>query len=565
MKHNNMVSTILLSMIVTALSVLISVIHDFPADNTSPCYYSKIVEMISSSYKQWKYSTTPTCKMSSHHQQHRLRNDTFHQQRQNRSMRNRLSFLFCIVLLQQFSFLIQPSYAFVYVNNITYPSLPALFGRYMMDGKVYEARLQYFHDNPTLCDIDEKTISKFVPPVGGVQINHFGGSNLTIYEESVALLVVRGNCPFQRKAFVAESIDESIKVLLIANFNLDNVPEDEDKLIPMYSQHGDTRLVLLSISHATGQALKKYLSEIPSNITKLGGPIIQFDSTPPYGMLTEADLESMMFSALGIFFMLISFTGCLVILTGTYHQLLMHHNSGSNNPITAATQRRLLTEDEVQQFTTSSSSNRTPSEDLESPLRTTASTPHTSQISSTVSNNIGLNNNDATLDNVEEDQCAVCIGEFDDDDDDIAILPCQHKFHTTCITPWLTERQSKCPLCKFDVLQYIRDQHTPSNAVTALTPVDGAIVADDSQLSTTPTSTVSFWDQLRRYRWTSIATTYNENDQHHQSQLADGVMRVVEALSANDFILDYDYDDDDNHPNYSNGFELAEQRRHVVS
>jgi hypothetical protein len=566
----NMVSTILWSMIVTVLSVAVTFIYDFPPNRNVPfCVtVSKIVEMISSSYQQWKYSTTrrpiQTSLPKPAHQQLRLLcNNTFHhQQRQNKRTRSYLSFLFCTVFIRQLACLIQPSSAFVYVNNETYPSLPALFGRYMVDGKVYEARLQYFHDNPYLCDMDEKTLSKFVPPIGGVQISHFGGTNLTIYEESVALLVVRGNCPFQRKAAVAELIDDSVKVLLIANFNLDNVPEEEDTLIPMYSQHGDTRLVLLSISHATGQALKKFLSEIPSNVTKLGGPIVQFDSTPPYGVLTEADLESMMFSALGIFFMLISFTGCLVILTGTYHQLLLHQTNGSN-PISAVTQRRLLTEEEVQQFTISASGNTNPTDDVESspPLQTT---PFQS-----ATNNTGLNNNDTPVDNVEEDQCAVCIGEFDQDED-ITLLPCQHKFHTTCITPWLTERQSKCPLCKFDVLQHIRGQQASSNSGTVPAPVDGAASTDDHTLLTS-TSTVSFWDQLRRYRWTSIATTANDDDRHHQSQLVDGVMRVVETLVANDLILDYDYDEDDDdengesYPHRSNGFELTEQRRNMLT
>ncbi|KAI2492888.1 RING-like zinc finger [Fragilaria crotonensis] len=48
--------------------------------------------------------------------------------------------------------------------------------------------------------------------------------------------------------------------------------------------------------------------------------------------------------------------------------------------------------------------------------------------------------------------CSVCIEEFKDGET-IRILPkCNHGFHLECIKPWLTERQSCCPLCKTNVL-----------------------------------------------------------------------------------------------------------------
>ena len=48
--------------------------------------------------------------------------------------------------------------------------------------------------------------------------------------------------------------------------------------------------------------------------------------------------------------------------------------------------------------------------------------------------------------------CSICIEEFEDGET-IGILPkCNHGFHLECIKPWLTERQSSCPLCKTNVL-----------------------------------------------------------------------------------------------------------------
>jgi hypothetical protein len=53
--------------------------------------------------------------------------------------------------------------------------------------------------------------------------------------------------------------------------------------------------------------------------------------------------------------------------------------------------------------------------------------------------------------------CAICLDEFEDMEK-VRILPCGHRFHEACLLPWLTERHSSCPLCKFDVMQYILDK-----------------------------------------------------------------------------------------------------------
>ncbi|KAF7027408.1 hypothetical protein CFC21_039454 [Triticum aestivum] len=44
-------------------------------------------------------------------------------------------------------------------------------------------------------------------------------------------------------------------------------------------------------------------------------------------------------------------------------------------------------------------------------------------------------------------ECAVCLTEFEDDDD-MRLLPhCSHAFHPECIDPWL-ESRTTCPLCR---------------------------------------------------------------------------------------------------------------------
>lgn len=48
--------------------------------------------------------------------------------------------------------------------------------------------------------------------------------------------------------------------------------------------------------------------------------------------------------------------------------------------------------------------------------------------------------------------CSICIDDFENGER-LRVLPkCSHAFHTDCLMPWLTERQSCCPLCKRNVL-----------------------------------------------------------------------------------------------------------------
>ncbi|KAL2861816.1 hypothetical protein BJX68DRAFT_260620 [Aspergillus pseudodeflectus] len=44
-------------------------------------------------------------------------------------------------------------------------------------------------------------------------------------------------------------------------------------------------------------------------------------------------------------------------------------------------------------------------------------------------------------------ECAICMESFEDDDS-IRSLTCNHIYHATCIDPWFTKRQARCPLCK---------------------------------------------------------------------------------------------------------------------
>ena len=48
----------------------------------------------------------------------------------------------------------------------------------------------------------------------------------------------------------------------------------------------------------------------------------------------------------------------------------------------------------------------------------------------------------------EEDSCVICISNFERNETMIQ-LPCNHNFHTNCITGWLKNKR-KCPICRKD-------------------------------------------------------------------------------------------------------------------
>jgi hypothetical protein len=64
--------------------------------------------------------------------------------------------------------------------------------------------------------------------------------------------------------------------------------------------------------------------------------------------------------------------------------------------------------------------------------------------------------NETTTDEEEGNECtcAICLDVFEDKEL-VRVLPCGHRYHDDCLIPWLTTRQSCCPLCKFDVLEHI--------------------------------------------------------------------------------------------------------------
>jgi hypothetical protein len=65
----------------------------------------------------------------------------------------------------------------------------------------------------------------------------------------------------------------------------------------------------------------------------------------------------------------------------------------------------------------------------------------------------------------EEEVCTICIGEIVEGDK-IGALPCNHRFHVTCLKEWL-RRKNVCPLCQGPIANVKEDQTGNGNTDAA--------------------------------------------------------------------------------------------------
>ncbi|PVU89605.1 hypothetical protein BB561_005263 [Smittium simulii] len=79
----------------------------------------------------------------------------------------------------------------------------------------------------------------------------------------------------------------------------------------------------------------------------------------------------------------------------------------------------------------------------------------TELVSTSLKNNI--NTTGSIFDSLEI--CSMCIEDFSVGNK-LRILPCNHKFHASCIDPWLLNQSALCPICKVDTRKIL---HTNSS------------------------------------------------------------------------------------------------------
>ena len=322
-----------------------------------------------------------------------------------------------------------------YALQEAFPSLPGLFGAEMPDNTFFRARLQYIRDNAYLCqdesDAESRThhdaqMGSFVLPPDFQQAtatnnnnnnSSFSNPNSGNTFVPVALLAARGFCPFYNKAVVAESFGDAVQFLIVYNNDIDG----EDVLVPMYSEYGSTRLILLSVTHRTGQALKRYIAAQSDNVIAAGGPLIGLNNLPPEGILTVEELQNYVLSALGLFFLFVSLSGCVLIWLGR-RQMTGTAVGGSARILlvggelpgaAAAGSRRVLTAAQIAVLVQAARQQQKGEPAADEAIGAASLT--------TVSH--------------QDDCCAVCMEDFEPDADQsehYLSLPCGHLFHKDC-------------------------------------------------------------------------------------------------------------------------------------
>jgi len=326
--------------------------------------------------------------------------------------------------------------------------------------------------------------------------------------------------------------------------------------------------VLVLWLHIT--ALRAILQNQTEDVRLNGGPILELDGIEPL-ILREpslADVQTWVLIAMGGFFTFITVFGCLLVFV----QLGVIPVNGQGqimlSPEAIRRSRRLMTIEEVARLQPGGDLYGKPVNtvlDVENQLNAVDAPPPSSdkdgdntaseeQAAAEVqqASNVTASSEiipapnpemDHQDDDDEEHSCAVCLddlrnpvaGEEEEDAsaDPSLCLPCNHRFHSSCIIPWLTERQGTCPLCKFDVLQYV---------------IDADETSSEEKSSSRLGSSLSWCNQqarrLMRFGWSPIRSNDSDNSTATQS-------RHVEA-STSTYDLDNNNSNDGNNDDNNN-------------
>ncbi|CAB9516133.1 protein ligase RNF167 [Seminavis robusta] len=353
--------------------------------------------------------------------------------------------------------------ATVMYGGYTFESMPSHFGRtWFPPGRNFPARLQFLHGNGSrLCHGMANETELALP-----------GLVIPPDNSPVALLVERGDCSFQDKANMAMKAFPAVRYMVV----YDNVQSNNLVSMRESSSADNITLGMLFVSYRAGMALRSVIDNQTDAVTRAGGPMVKLNGLDPL-MLHEPslqDLQTWILIAMSGFFCFIVVFGCILVFV----QLGVIPVNGSGQIILTQEairrSRRLLSREEVERLQVGGdlhdkvAASTTSKHEVETQL--SAESGSASLQDEGINTTIVNSEEDAVtvvpappLDPEEEHTCAVCLDDLmpspadGEEAANLLCLPCGHKFHSNCIVPWMTERHASCPLCKFDVLQFIMD------------------------------------------------------------------------------------------------------------
>lgn len=72
------------------------------------------------------------------------------------------------------------------------------------------------------------------------------------------------------------------------------------------------------------------------------------------------------------------------------------------------------------------------------------------------------------IENPISTSCPISLEDFNDDDEVVQLLPCNHIFHAEHFNSWFNSNV-RCPVCRYDIRNYVRTTNTRSNTNTNTT------------------------------------------------------------------------------------------------
>jgi len=304
-----------------------------------------------------------------------------------------------------------------------FDSIPALFGRKFIPNREYKAKLVFPKRTPYLCTTKRSHLLHLAHELRKHDDN----------DEALALLVQRGGCTFERKAKLGTLLP-NVKYIIV----YDDVKSAY--LLPMAGSNTDVSVGMLFVSHASGMELKRKI----------------YSSTPEEGIdvilnAMKPHIRRSFTSGDGAFILRFFFISFVCSLSGV---LICFYAAQYYNRIPTFPRWR--------------------------------NQPHLTKEEVIASPEVIYCESFPCAVTERNCSCSICLEDFVAGDK-LRLLPCKHLYHLECILPWLTERQSTCPLCKRQCNQSISSVGTSGEESTVSTSIGGDQQSIRDQGSLQPT------------------------------------------------------------------------------